>query len=136
MACNTRSLPLRQALLGQTVAQRQTGHASGQGLFLNDLAVQLPADADAVTREFWEFDRTPRGMSMPQDQTLKQTQKRMLSCKMRLMYVYPFNGIDVLAPRPVLFVSGDLAHSKEFSEDVFQRTRGTKELFFANALIA
>lgn len=125
---HARNLQQRQALLGQAVVQRQAEYTSGQGQFLNYLPAQLPADADAATREFWEFYRTPRGMFTPPGQTLEQTQNRMLSSEVCFMNFYPFNDIEAIAPRPLLFVSGDQAHSKEFSEDAFQRASGPKEL--------
>ena len=41
---------------------------------------------------------------------------------------YPFNDIETISPRPMLFITGDQAHSKEFSEDAFQRAAEPKEL--------
>lgn len=32
------------------------------------------------------------------------------------MNFYSFNDIEMIAPRPMLFITGDQAHSKEFSE--------------------
>ena len=32
-------------------------------------------------------------------------------------------------PRPMLFITGDRAHSKEFSEDAFKRAGQPKELY-------
>ncbi|WP_162873656.1 alpha/beta hydrolase, partial [Klebsiella pneumoniae] len=33
------------------------------------------------------------------------------------------------SPRPMLFITGDQAHSKEFSEDAFKRAGQPKELY-------
>ncbi|WDZ79037.1 alpha/beta hydrolase [Ensifer adhaerens] len=44
------------------------------------------------------------------------------------MNFYPFNDIETISPRPMLFISGDQAHSREFSEDAYRRAAEPKEL--------
>ena len=44
------------------------------------------------------------------------------------MNFYPFNDIETISPRPLLFIAGDQAHSREFSEDAYQRAAEPKEL--------
>lgn len=46
------------------------------------------------------------------------------------MNFYPFNDIETISPRPMLFISGDAAHSREFSEDAYQRAGQPKELYW------
>jgi fermentation-respiration switch protein FrsA (DUF1100 family) len=41
---------------------------------------------------------------------------------------YPLENLDIVSPRPLLFITGDQAHSKEFSELAFSRAREPKEL--------
>ncbi len=45
------------------------------------------------------------------------------------MNFYPFNDIETISPRPVLFITGDQAHSKEFSEEAYRLAAEPKELF-------
>lgn len=47
---------------------------------------------------------------------------------MKFMNFYPFNDIETISPRPLLFITGDQAHSKEFSEDAYKRAAEPKEL--------
>ncbi|KAE8882059.1 hypothetical protein PF003_g33862 [Phytophthora fragariae] len=47
----------------------------------------------------------------------------------RFMNFYPFNDIDTISPRPMQFVSGDQAHSREFSEDAYAGAAEPKELY-------
>ena len=47
----------------------------------------------------------------------------------KFMNFYPFNDIETISPRPMLFITGDKAHSREFSEDAFQRAAQPKELY-------
>ena len=44
------------------------------------------------------------------------------------MNFYPFNDIETISPRPMLFITGDQAHSREFSEDAYKRAAEPKEL--------
>lgn len=45
------------------------------------------------------------------------------------MNFYPFNDIETISPRPILFIAGENAHSIEFSEDAYQRATQPKELY-------
>ena len=40
----------------------------------------------------------------------------------------PFVDIDTMAPRPMLFITGDTAHSREFSEDAYRLAAQPKQL--------
>lgn len=42
---------------------------------------------------------------------------------------YPFEDIETVSPRPMLFITGDQTHSKKFSEDAYQRASEPKELY-------
>ncbi len=122
------TLEQRKALLAQAAEQRYTEFTTGEGIFLNYLPKQLGPETDPVTREFWEFYRTPRGIAIPEGRTLEQTQNRMLTSEVRFVNFYPFNDIETISPRPLLFIAGDQAHSKEFSEDAYRRAAEPKEL--------
>ena len=120
----------RKAMLAKAAEQRYTEFTTGKGIFLNYLPVQAGADTDPITREFWEFYRTPRGIAIPKGRTLEQTQNRMLSSEVRFVNYYPFNDIETISPRPMLFIAGDQAHSKEFSEDAYKLAGEPKELYW------
>lgn len=124
------TLERRKALLVKAAEQRYTEYTTGKGIFLSYLPAQPTAETDPVTREFWDFYRTPRGIAIPEGMTLEQTQNRMLTSEVRFMNFYPFNDIESISPRPLLFITGDQAHSKEFSEDAFQRATEPKELYY------
>lgn len=46
------------------------------------------------------------------------------------MNFYPFNDIETISPRPMLFITGDQAHSKEFSENAYKKAAEPKELYY------
>ena len=51
-----------------------------------------------------------------------------LTSNVKFMNFYPFNDIETISPRPMLFITGDQAHSREFSEDAYKRAAEPKEL--------
>ena len=44
------------------------------------------------------------------------------------MNFYPFNDIETISLRPMLFITGANAHSREFSEDAYRLAGEPKEL--------
>ncbi|MCF2501294.1 MULTISPECIES: alpha/beta hydrolase [Dyadobacter] len=44
------------------------------------------------------------------------------------MNFYPFNDIETISPRPMLFIAGEKAHSIEFSQDAYKLAGQPKEL--------
>jgi hypothetical protein len=45
------------------------------------------------------------------------------------MNFYPFNDIETISPRPLLFITGENAHSREFSEDAYRLAAEPKALY-------
>jgi uncharacterized protein len=79
---------------------------------------------------YHDFYRTERGMHVPEGRTPELTQNRTLAGEIKFMNFYPFNDIETISPRPMLFIAGDQAHSREFSEDAYARAAEPKELFW------
>ncbi|MFH4201668.1 alpha/beta hydrolase, partial [Acinetobacter baumannii] len=48
----------------------------------------------------------------------------------KFLNFYPFNDIETISPRPMLFITGDQAHSKEFSEEAYKLAGQPKELYY------
>ena len=70
------------------------------------------------------------GASSPQKaRQAALTTHSTLTSNVKFMNFYPFNDIETISPRPMLFITGDKAHSREFSEDAFQRAAQPKELY-------
>ena len=125
---HSQTLEQRKALLAKAAEQRYDEFSTGKMQFLNYLPAQPGTDTDPVTREFWDFYRTPRGIAIPKGRTLELTQNRMLTSEVRFVNFYPFNDIETISPRPLLFIAGDQAHSKAFSEDAYKLAAEPKEL--------
>ena len=51
-----------------------------------------------------------------------------MTSNVKFMNFYPFNDIETISPRPMLFIAGQNAHSREFSEDAYDLAAEPKEL--------
>ncbi|MBB5390071.1 MULTISPECIES: alpha/beta hydrolase [unclassified Herbaspirillum] len=91
---------------------------------------RLDADTHPIQREFYDFYRTPRGEFTPATSTPEVTTHPTLTSNVKFMNFYPFNDIETISPRPMLFIAGDQAHSKEFSEEAYRLAGQPKELYW------
>ena len=123
----------------QTVAQRKKTQAEaaepryveftgGATKYTGGTVHQLEANTDPIQREFFAFYRTPRGEYTPKGGSPQLTTHPTLSSNPKFNNFYPFNDIETISPRPMLFITGDQAHSREFSEDAYKRAAEPKEL--------
>ena len=127
---HSQTLEQRKKML-ETAAEQRYSEFQGKGKqWINYLPKTVDANSDPIVSEFHNFYRTPRGAAIPKGQTLEQTQNRALTSEVRFVNFYPFNDIETISPRPVLFITGDQAHSKEFSEDAYKRAAMPKELVY------
>lgn len=123
------SLEQRKAMIAAAAEQRYVEFTGGKTKWVDYLPTKLPANADSVRREFYDFYRTPRGWAIPEGRTLELTQNRPISSEVKFVNFYPFEDIETISPRPMLFITGSEAHSREFSEDAYKRAGQPKELY-------
>jgi fermentation-respiration switch protein FrsA (DUF1100 family) len=91
---------------------------------------EITDDTSPEGIEFFDFYRTSRGEFTPEGANSINTTKPTVTSSVKFLNFYPFNDIDTISPRPMLFVSGDQAHSREFSEDAYANAAEPKELFW------
>lgn len=118
----------RKQIIAAAAEQRYVEFEGGKTEYTSGTVHQLTADTDPIQREFYNFYRTPRGEFTPARSTRQLTTHPTLTSNVKFMNFYPFNDIETISPRPMLFISGDQAHSKEFSEDAYKRAAEPKEL--------
>ncbi|WP_407435806.1 alpha/beta hydrolase [Lelliottia sp.] len=122
------SLEQRKALIKSAVDQRLNEFKGGEIAYVPGTVNKIDASTPEIQREFFDFYRTARGGFTPKGEKEALTTKPMLSSIGKFMNFYPFNDIETISPRPMLFITGDKAHSKEFSEDAYKRAGQPKEL--------
>lgn len=125
----SQSLEQRKEMIAKAAEQRYVEFMGGETKWINYLPLQLSDNADPIVREFHDFYRTPRGQAIPKGRTLELTQNRAITSEVKFANFYPFNDIETISPRPMLFIAGETAHSREFSEDAYKRAGAPKELF-------
>lgn len=124
------SLEQRKELIAEASQQRWVEFEGGATKYTGGTVHELTKDSNPIEIEFFEFYRTPRGEVTPKGQTDETTTHPTLSSITKFMNFYPFNDIETISPRALLFITGDQAHSKEFSEDAYKRSAEPKELYY------
>jgi fermentation-respiration switch protein FrsA (DUF1100 family) len=124
----SQSVEQRKQIIAAAAAQRWVEAEGGAVAYTGGTTQELTADTHPIQREFYDFYRTPRGEFTPVSSTPQLTTHPTLTSNVKFMNFYPFNDIETISPRPMLFISGDQAHSREFSEDAYRRAAEPKEL--------
>ncbi|MGE7812976.1 alpha/beta hydrolase [Pseudomonas sivasensis] len=120
------TLEQRRHILLQAANQRYVEFQGGETLYTSGTPLKLTGNP--VGDEFFDFYRTPRGQVTPAGASPQTTTMPTLTSNVKFMNFYPFNDIETISPRPLLLISGANAHSREFSEDAYQRAGEPKEL--------
>jgi fermentation-respiration switch protein FrsA (DUF1100 family) len=124
------TLEQRKQIIATAAEQRYAEFTGGETKYTGGTTHKLDEKTDPVQREFYDFYRTPRGEYTPKGGSPETTTHPTLSSNTKFMNFYPFDDIETISPRPMLFITGDKAHSKEFSEDAYKRAAQPKELYY------
>ena len=119
----------RKRIIAQAAEQRYAEFLGGEPLYTGGTVHELTAESTPIEREFYEFYRTPRGEFTPDGATPRTTTHPTLTSNVKFMNFYPFADIETISPRPMLFIAGENAHSREFSEDAYRLAAEPKELY-------
>ena len=86
---------------------------------------EVPDNIQGLNREWWTFYATHRGWH-------PNARSNSNSISQADMMTFPgTHHIDDISPRPILFITGDIAHSRGMSEEAYGRAAEPKELFVA-----
>jgi fermentation-respiration switch protein FrsA (DUF1100 family) len=122
------TLEQRKKIIEEAAEQRYVEFTGGETKYTSGTVHELNENSSPIEREFYDFYRTPRGECTPQGQSPKLTTHPTLSSNVKFMNFYPFVDIETVSPRPMLFITGETAHSREFSEDAYRLAGEPKEL--------
>ncbi|WP_067659302.1 alpha/beta hydrolase [Nocardia harenae] len=118
----------RRQIIARAAAQRDAEFRGGPVEYTGGTVHELTETSTPVEREFYDFYRTGRGAVTPEGATADTTTHPTLSSNTKFMNFYPFNDIETISPRPMLFITGENAHSREFSEEAYRLAGDHKEL--------
>lgn len=124
------TLAQRKQINADAAEQRYVEFQGGATKYTSGTVHEITEKSNPIEREFYDFYRTPRGEFTPAGSSPLLTTHPTLSSNTKFMNFYPFNDIETISPRPLLFITGDQAHSKEFSEDAYKRAAEPKELYY------
>ena len=124
------TLEQRKQIIADAAEQRYVEFQGGETKYTSGTVHEITEKSNPIEREFYDFYRTPRGEFTPEGATPLTTTHPTLSSNVKFMNFYPFNDIETISPRPMLLITGDQAHSKEFSEDAYKRAAEPKELYY------
>lgn len=86
---------------------------------------EVPDDIQGLNREWWTFYATHRGWH-------PNARGNSNSISQADMMTFPgTHHIDDISPRPILFITGDIAHSRSMSEEAYAKAAEPKELYVA-----
>jgi fermentation-respiration switch protein FrsA (DUF1100 family) len=124
------TLDQRKQIIAAAAEQRYAEFEGGEVAVSGGTDLELTQDTHPIQREFYDFYRTSRGEFTPPGASDQRTTKPTVTSNVKFMNFYPFNDIETISPRPMLFITGDQAHSKEFSEEAYRLAGQPKQLYW------
>ncbi len=125
---NSLTLEQRKQIIAEAAEQRYVEFEGGQTKYTSGTVHEINENSHPIEKEFYDFYRTPRGEFTPEGSSPLLTTHPTLTGNVKFMNFYPFNDIETISPRPMMFITGEKAHSIEFSQDAYQRAAEPKEL--------
>lgn len=125
---HSQTLEQRKKIIEAAAEQRYVDFLGGETKYTSGTVDKLDENSTLIEREFYDFYRTPRGEFTPEGGSPKLTTHPTLSSNVKFMNFYPFVDIETISPRPMLFITGETAHSREFSEEACRLAGEPKEL--------
>ncbi|MCS3901884.1 alpha/beta hydrolase [Methanococcus voltae] len=117
----------RAEMMVQMAKQRWVDFENGSPLvpegFPRTPADSIPEGLDPVSSEFFEYYAMKRGFHINAGASFTATSG------MSFMNFPLMNYIETISPRPILFIIGENAHSRYYSEDAYERAAEPKELY-------
>lgn len=123
------TLEQRKQIIAEAAEQRYVEFLGGETKYTSGTVHELTEKSNPIEREFYEFYRTPRGEFTPEGASPLTTTHPTFTGNIKFMNFYPFTDIETISPRAMLFITGENAHSREFSEDAYRLAGEPKDLY-------
>lgn len=116
-------LKTKEKLSAQRWIDAENGYPKYIPFFPEQPLDEVPDDLEEPTAEWFRFYATKRGHHKNARGGFTSTSDlAFLNCRL-------LDYIDEISPRPILFIVGDRAHSKIFSENAYEAAKEPKEFY-------
>ena len=122
---NSLNLDDRKQLIKEAAYERTNMFLKRPVIYTGGTDNELTENTSEIQREFYDFYRTKRGAVGDETST-----HPTLASNTKFMNFYPLEDLNMISPRALLFITGDEAHSKEFSEKAYKKASKPKELYY------
>ena len=122
----SQTLEQRKQMVEAASKQRTAEYSGGQRVHVGGTPDTEAEATSPIAKEFYDFYRTSRGSA---GDIKNHTTHPTMTSGVKFLNFYPFNDLEMISPRPLLFITGTEAHSREFSEDAYAKAAEPKELY-------
>lgn len=110
-------------LLKEVAAQR-TREANGEPVkYIQPIPLVADDNTPPLIRDFIGYYTTSRGKHP------RNLMQYTMTSVARLINFFPFAQIETISPRPILMIVGELAQSRFFTDEAYEKAAAPKELF-------
>lgn len=121
------SLEQRKKIIAAGAAQRYSDFENSTQAFVGGAPLKIDDKAPAVRKASYSFYHG-RGEFIPSGEPYNINTRSDMASNIKFMNFYPFSDIETISPRPMLFIMGDRAHSRAFTEEAYAKAAEPKEL--------
>ncbi len=125
---NSVSLEQRKKVIVEGAEQRYSDFLGGEQVFVGGSPFKVDENSPATRQHSHAFYHG-RGELIPEGEPFEINTRSDKATNIKFMNFYPFNDIETISPRSMLFIMGENAHSRPFTEDAYARAAEPKELY-------
>lgn len=124
---NSQSPEQRKKVIADAANARYGNFLGKERQLTGGAPFSITPDSPAPRKASYDFYRG-RGKFTPAGETEEVNTRSDKASNIAFMNFYPFNDIETISPRPMLFIMGEKAHSQPFTQDAYARAAEPKEL--------
>ena len=124
---NSVSLEQRKKVIADAAEQRYSDFTGGDQVLVGGSPFKVDEKSPATRQHSYAFYRD-RGKFIPKGEKWEENTRSDKASNVKFMNFYPFNDIETISPRPMMFVMGEKAHSRPFTQDAYAKAAEPKKL--------
>lgn len=122
------TLEQRKKIIAEGAEARYGNFLGEEQVFVGGSPFTVDENSPATRKHSHAFYHG-RGEFIPVGEPFEINTRSDKASNITFMNFYPFNDIETISPRPMLFIMGENAHSRAFSEDAYAKAAEPKELY-------